>query len=446
MELPIHYAAALAVLISTLAAYVVSRPKSVVAQIAGPPSPSWIFGHLRQLILSAQYGDYEFGWLKLYGPVYRIRGFWREDRLMVSDPVALRYMVNSPVFTREPVLDGLANMLFGGKSVLTVKGERNTVAFKAAVMIADEFERSTTASTDVCPLLSTGTLAAISEAARVLRTQRYLTDRIGRRVVGEKMDAVDKGLEINNDVYGRLLAPDASNSSKRLSEADVVGQTGGIVVAGQGTTANTVGFALLELARHPEFQDKIRDEIHSVVGGGASNVYEHMPLLNALIKVGAALYPALPISPRIALEDAVIPLSESITTSAGEHINQIPVKRGQIVAMAFASYQRLPTRWGEDPDQFRPSRWLDNTTHQEHTLTPYANLLSFNAGPHICLGWRFAVLEMQGILCELVGKFSFAEAEGEAIRAKHMTSLLPIDSNGERALPLRITRVLYQLA
>jgi hypothetical protein len=51
--------------------------------------------------------------------------------------------------------------------------------------------------------------------------------------------------------------------------------------------ANTVGFALLELARNPELQNLLRTEIHSAVGaGGLSNVaYDRMPLLNAFIKV-----------------------------------------------------------------------------------------------------------------------------------------------------------------
>jgi hypothetical protein len=31
-------------------------------------------GHMLQLLLPATYGDYEFGWQELYGPVYRLKG------------------------------------------------------------------------------------------------------------------------------------------------------------------------------------------------------------------------------------------------------------------------------------------------------------------------------------------------------------------------------------
>ncbi|KAJ7603884.1 cytochrome P450, partial [Mycena polygramma] len=226
-------------------------------------------------------------------------------------------------------------------------------------------------------------------SAKVLRRQRYLSDRLGRRVVREKMDAVAKGLEINNDVYSRLLNPE--DGTRKLSEADVVAQTSLVVIAGQETTANTLSFALLELARSPDVQNTLRLEIQSMLGAGGSNGYDNMPLLNAVIKETLRLYPAIPLSDKIALEDTVIPLSEPITTATGERMSQIPVRKGQIVTVAAASYQRINSRWGEDADAFNPSRWLDGTVHLEgETLSPYANLLSFNGGPRICLGWRFA--------------------------------------------------------
>ncbi|KAJ7673784.1 cytochrome P450 [Mycena polygramma] len=518
MIFTVHYAVALAVLVSSVAVYFTSRPKSVIARIAGPPSPSWLFGHMSQLILSPQYGDYEFGWQKLYGLVYLLRGCFGENRLMVSDPVALQYLVNSPVFARGPGLDGLMTVIFTRKSVITAPRDEHrrlrsalNVGFTVAAVkkcqpifesvaekIADQLEKSTTVSTNICPILSTGTLAAISEAvlgssledlgeefvksnvdlceliatqsktqlladgiaahfpswfwdallflpttsAKVLRKERYLTDRLGRRVVGEKMAAIAQGLEINNDVYSQLLNPEAADGTRKLSEADVAAQTSVVVLAGQETTANAMAFALLELARRPDLQDKLRNEIHSMLGVSGSHAYDNMPLLNAVIKETLRLYPAIPFLDRIALEDTVIPLSEAITTSTGEIMDQIPVTKGQIVTMAVASYQRLPSRWGDDADIFNPTRWLDDTTHQEDALSPYANLLSFNAGPRICLGWRFALLEMQVILSELVGKFSFVELENEGVRAKHLTNLLPVAANGDRAIRLHIPRVL----
>jgi hypothetical protein len=41
------------------------------------------------------------------------------------------------------------------------------------------------------------------------------------------------------------------------------------------------------------------------------------------------------------LEDAVIPLGESVVTLEGERINQIAVRKGQVLTLGIASYQRF---------------------------------------------------------------------------------------------------------
>jgi hypothetical protein len=53
------------------------------------------------------------------------------------------------------------------------------------------------------------------------------------------------------------------------------------------------------------------------------------------------LYPAEAITERMAVEDASIPLSDGITTSKGELISHLPVRKGQIVNLGIASYQRF---------------------------------------------------------------------------------------------------------
>ncbi|KAJ7643402.1 cytochrome P450 [Mycena polygramma] len=519
MDSAVLFVTAFSILVSVLAGYLALRPRTVVNQIRGPPSPSWIFGHMRQLILTARYGDHEFGWQKLYGPVYKIKGYFGQERLMIGDPVALQYLLNNPeVFFRAPVVNGMVTSLVGRKSVMVARGDEHrrlraalnvgftsgavrsyqSVFENAAEMVSDLFDKSNAVSTDISPLLSTGTLAAITEAvlglsiedlgrdfvennirvieltasqsdaqllvegiaghlpswiwdvliqlpttaAKVLRKQRYFTTRIGDRIVREKMDAASKGAKNDDHVFSLLLNPDAADSNKKLSTDDVAAQTAVILLAGQETTANSVAFGLLMLARLPAFQESLRAEIHSTLVAGTRKVgYDGMPLLNALIKEVLRYFPAAPLSDRIVSENTVIPLSDAITTATGERLDKIPVQKGQILTMALAAYQRLPSRWGDDADEFNPSRWLEGRTYQGEAISPYANLLSFFGGPRICLGWRFAIMEMQVLFSELVGKFSFAEPEDECVRAKYINNLLPVATNGERALPLRITRL-----
>ncbi|KAJ7238826.1 cytochrome P450 [Mycena haematopus] len=499
--------------LSMLVLHLFFRRQNFLQNIMGPPSPSWIFGHMRQLLLASRFGDHEFQWLKHYGPVYRLKGCFGQDRLMVADPLALQYIINSPSFYRSPIKDNVAYLLFGERSVITATGNEHRrlraalnvgftpaavrsyhLAFqKAAEMISDEFEKFPATATDVCQILSTGALRAISEAIMGVSTQdlgdefvantiqivcntsssklsacqseghvladaigfhlprwfwrtamhlptatfnaacttRQLAKRVGGMIVRDKMDAANQGLEISDDLFSRLLNPQTQDKTKALNEDDIIAHTALIVIAGQENTANALSFGLLELARHPDFQHKLRTEIRSSRGAGSGNpAHDSMPLLNAFIKEILRLYPGLPLSDRVAVRDTVIPLAESITTTTGERISQIPVVKGQLVTVAIASYQRLASHWGKDAHEFNPYRWLEGDVHYGDAVGPYANM------------WRFAISEMQIIFCEMVGKFSFAEPANDPVRPQFLTSLQPIASTGAKGLPLCVTRIL----
>ncbi|KAJ7883949.1 cytochrome P450 [Mycena leptocephala] len=511
------YGTASMALIVILVTYLALSRRSTIRNIPGPPSPSWIFGHMLQLMMPPMYGDYEFKWQKTYGLVYRLKGCFGQDQLMISDPAALKYILNSPHFRLGPLRDSTAHLLFGDKSVVTANEHAHkrlraalNVGFTAAAvrnhlpvfekvaqMLTDRLDESSGASTDICPLLSLATISAVTEAIlgypakdlgeefltnnfqaltlasnqsafqilahavatglptrirdaairlptrtyKILLTSQLLASNLGNQLVREKTDAARQGLGTNADFYSQLHPSDKTKNA--LTGEEIAGQTAIILIAGQDTTASTLSFALLELAKAPELQDKLRAEIHSTLGAAraGSVSYDSMPLLNALIKETLRMYPATTISDRTTLEDSVIPLASSIMTSTGEHISQISVRKGQLLQLGLASYNRLESRWGADAHEFKPSRWLEGTVYNGDAFGPYANLLTFLGGPRVCLGWRFALLEMQVFICELVGKFSFALPVGESVGTRFATTLQPIMSNGQKGAPLCIKRI-----
>ncbi|KAJ7191590.1 cytochrome P450 [Mycena pura] len=465
-----------------IAASVCTRKVSFRA-IPGPPSPSWIFGNMLQLWTSSPYGKYEFAWLKQYGNVYRLKGCFGQNWLMVSDSRAVQHVLNNvDTFRNSPLLERAIYALDGPKSVLYVQELFENVARK----ISSKLEASSESVVDVCQFIGPGTLAAIAEvvlgrsveeldeelihllstviaeetrpspssvianalstlfprlnlsvlpAFGLLRKARKLATRLGTQVIEEKAAALDGGMDPGNDLYAYLLRQNTT-----LTKEDIACQTCILLVAGQDTTANTLTFGLLELARKPELQEKIRKEIHSM----STSSYDNKPLLNALIKESLRMYPAEALVERVAVRDTVIPLTESITTMAGEHVDHILVRNGELVIIGVASYQRDKFRWGENPDKFDPLRWVDGRVKQGDAIGPYANLLSFLGGPRTCLGWRFAVMEMQTIFSELLGNFSFALAEDKPdnLFAQLAVTLQPCDLNGQKVVPLRVTRLL----
>ncbi|KAJ7864563.1 cytochrome P450 [Mycena leptocephala] len=515
---------ACASLISILIVYLVlsrSGRGDIIRTIRGPPSPSWIFGHMLQLLLSPTYGDYEFDWLKLYGSVYLLKGCFGQNRLMVSDPMSLKYILNSQHFGFGPNMERIVHLVHGPKAIMAVNEEdhkrfrtalnvgftaaavRNylPVLEKAAQTLTEQLDDASEGPLNVCPIVGLATLGAIGEVLigypvqelgvefiknsfqlvalsanqssghiladyigahlptwvwraainlptrtlNLIRTMKLLADELGARAVREKKEAARHRLEIDTDLFGRLCELfNVTRGITGLMEDEIVAQTGIIMAAGQDTTANTLVFGLLELARAPGLQDKLRAEIHSTLGDSAADsiAYDSMPFLNAFIKECLRMYPAEAIGERMTIQDTTIPLTDAITTIAGENISQIPVRKGQIVYLGISSYHRHKARWGKHPHEFNPTRWLDGSVHNGDGIGLYANLLSFMGGPRACLGWRFALLEMQVFVCELVGKFSFTLSENDPVHTVFATTLMPMLSDGQKGAPLCIKRIL----
>ncbi|KAJ7230142.1 cytochrome P450 [Mycena pura] len=277
----------------------------------------------------------------------------------------------------------------------------------------------------------------------VVRAQRMLAYRQGWRLVREKAEAAKHGLELE-DMYSVLLNSEASKS-RSLREEDIVAQTTLMTVGGQDTTSKTLCFGLIELAKNPQLQESLRAEIHAALGTDRENIpYDSMPLLNAFIKELLRTYPVLPISDRMVLKDVVIPLSQSVATTTGQRVNEIHVGNGELVSLAIASHNRMGSRWGEDADKFRPSRWLDGTVYQGEAIGPYANLSVLTSSFHPCFTsppYR-RLSEMQVFLCELVGKFSFSLPADRSVKVKVAGTLLPTDAQGNKCAILCVDRII----
>ncbi|CAA7268942.1 unnamed protein product [Cyclocybe aegerita] len=272
-----------------------------------------------------------------------------------------------------------------------------------------------------------------------------------------QIEARKLGIEPENDLFNvmrkmmsriLILEPhlrhrqvDSHKASAEVSLQEIKDQFGTITVAGEDTTANSIVWALYQLAKNLDYQKKIREEFVEAQENKRKEgleFYESLPFLNALETL--RFYSMVPYSERIAIKDTVIPVSQPITTRSGQQITQIPVKKGQYVQIAISSYHRLSSLWGPDAEEFNPMRWLDGRTKLgDKALGPYANLLTFLGGPRTCLGWRFAVLEMQIVLCELVRKFNLALPENSTIETAHAISLVPIHNRGDVELLLCIS-------
>ncbi|KIY67816.1 cytochrome P450 [Cylindrobasidium torrendii FP15055 ss-10] len=243
---------------------------------------------------------------------------------------------------------------------------------------------------------------------------KSLARRLARRIVDEAKDSLvdDKG----KDMLSILVRANQSEDvNKKLSEDEVLSQAAAIISAGQETTSSTLTWVFYELTNHPEIQEIVRKEICEVrsrIGEGpfTAQDYDGMVMLNAVIKETLRVHTILGFVSRQAYVDEVIPLAEPIVTKDGRRIDQIPVKKGQLIECAAHGYNRNPAVWGPDAHVWRPERWSKKMENQL-ILGLHGNILTFSGGVRGCIGWRFAVMSMQSVVTEMLENFSFAPSE-----------------------------------
>lgn len=227
-------------------------------------------------------------------------------------------------------------------------------------------------------------------------------------------DRREMGTGGKNDIMSAILrAGESADPTSRLTDYEIVSELRFLLLAGQETSANTLAWALWELSKYPDIQTSLRMEIKearsSRAGGDFSwHDLQGMPLLNAVIKETLRYAPVVQTTFKECTVDEVLPLSQPITLKSGKIVDKLPIPKGTKLYASISGYNMNPQTWGEDAHVFNPQRWMHGPGESVGTLGMYGNLMTFSAGAKGCIGWRFAVMQLQNLLSELVEKFEFS--------------------------------------
>jgi cytochrome P450 len=226
---------------------------------------------------------------------------------------------------------------------------------------------------------------------RKRRALRYLNDVITRMIVKRRRS--ERG---RSDLLSKLLrAVDHEGDGRGMSEQQAHDEAMTLFLAGHETTAGTMSWAWYLLARHPEAEAKVLDEVDQVLGGRAATD-DDVPCLRyteCVVKETLRLYPqAYVLFPRVASEEV----------SVGGY--QIP--KGSYVFAAPYIVHRDP-RWYPNPEKFEPERFLESRDNQGRTF------LGFGAGARVCVGSCLATMQIVLILATILQRFRLALAPGQ---------------------------------
>lgn len=224
--------------------------------------------------------------------------------------------------------------------------------------------------------------------------------------------------DVNEDQEAQSYEKGADKWKQRgLTMDEVLGHSILFMLVGYDTTSNALTFTAYNLATHPECQEKLIDEIDTVLGKECPN-YDNVQKLDYLERVfceSLRLYPSAARTNRLAENDIVI---EGYT-----------IPKGTDISFPIYSIHRDPRFW-ENPTKFDPERFTPENKAKRH---PYA-FLPFGHGPRNCIGMRLAQVEMKFAMVYILQHFRFKICSETEIPLKISKAGLLKPENGVRLL------------
>jgi fatty acid omega-hydroxylase len=189
------------------------------------------------------------------------------------------------------------------------------------------------------------------------------------------------------------------------------------ILAGRDTTSVALAWFFWLVHSNPEVENRILREINDILSlretQTKNEIIFTMEELNKMVYLHAALseslrlYPSVPIEMKEVAEDDVLP-DGSI------------VKKGARVFYCIFSMGRMDSIWGQNCLEFKPERWIRDGKFVSENQFNYA---VFNAGPRLCLGKKFAYMQMKMVAASILLRYSVKVIEGHDASPKMTTTL-----------------------
>jgi len=208
-----------------------------------------------------------------------------------------------------------------------------------------------------------------------------------------------------NNLLATLLSLDDPATGQPLPDEALIDELRNLLVAGFETTSAALAWTVWRLARHPGIARVWQAEIDSIPPGQPLTLdwLKRLPVTESILTESLRLHPPVYNMARVTREDQVL---------CGQHI-----PRGTTAMISIYGLHRSARLW-TDPLSFRPDRFAA-------AGPPPQNWIPFGAGPHLCIGMAFALLEMKSALSVLGQRFHLRLADDRDVPERAEISLSP---------------------
>jgi cytochrome P450 len=212
------------------------------------------------------------------------------------------------------------------------------------------------------------------------------------------------------DDFLSILLQARDEDGKPMSDEQLMAECLTLFGAGHETTATALSWTWYLLCQHTENYQKVQQEVDSVLQGHTPTYADlaRLPYCLQVFKEALRLYPPAYVTSRRALRDV--------------EIDGYRVPKGWVVLLAPYTLHRREEYFPE-PEKFDPERF---TPQREKQLPRYA-YVPFGAGPRICIGLYFAMMEGHLLLATIAQHVSFSLVPGQTIEPDpvHHVALRP---------------------
>src|SRR5262245_56996237 len=233
--------------------------------------------------------------------------------------------------------------------------------------------------------------------------QRWLRSGVAALVAERRASPI-----VKDDLLQQLANAKNPETGAQMPDELLIDNLLTFFLAGHETTAKALTWTLYLLARAPDWENRILEEVRKVAGDGPIRP-EHIDKLvitTQVLKESMRLYPPAPIMSRQATVDT--------------ELADVPISAGTQIIIPIYAIQRHRRRW-PNPDHFDPTRFAP----ENEAKIPRYHYMPFGAGPRICIGMAFSLIEGITILATLVRASTFATISDHEPEAVSRVTLRP---------------------
>lgn len=220
------------------------------------------------------------------------------------------------------------------------------------------------------------------------RAIKCLRQLVGGHIAARRAVALKHHSPPREDLLAMLMALRDDETGRGLSETEIFDQCLVNFQAGHETTATALLWWSHLMAEHPDVAQKVSKEVTEVLSGrnpGPDDLHA-LPWLTASLKEAMRLFP--PIGALLSRR------TTKAIVLGGWHI-----PKGALLRITLWQLHRDP-RYFTEPHAFCPERFLPDAPPP-----PRGAWMPFGAGPRVCIGQHFAMLEMTLLAAMLLQRY-----------------------------------------